>query len=253
MDIQGIECVSKVLLLISSSLALMGILFKGANEFFLNTIRMKYETIPGQKSVFSMVVTMAVGLIFIVDIIFLAVGIVSIINTKSNTVCLDAENILISIIFVLFIGAFAYAHIFNAINFDKVRKSYIDEFEGRRECHIKPRYGYIVSLAIHIIIIGISTLVILFNIFSKGSKLTYDDLGVFIGIDISSIVGFSISYSLIQVIKAINDKKKYTFIMANKDISCRLYLDIGEYYLLFKKGKETYIRKTEVKEIIRGF
>lgn len=41
--------------------------------------------------------------------------------------------------------------------------------------------------------------------------------------------------------------------MANKDISCRLFLDIGDYYLLFKKGKETYIRKTEVKEIIRGF
>lgn len=65
MDIQGIECVSKVLVLISSSLALMGILFKGANEFFLNTIRMEYNTIPGQKSVFSMVVTMAVGLIFL--------------------------------------------------------------------------------------------------------------------------------------------------------------------------------------------
>lgn len=175
MDIQGIECVSKVLVLISSSLALMGILFKGANEFFLNTIRMEYNTIPGQKSVFSMVVTMAVGLIFVVDIVFLMIEIIVIINSKSNTVCLDADNILISIIFILFIGAFAYAHIFNAINFDKVRKSYIDEFEGRRECHI---------------------------------------------------------------------------IMANKDISCRLFLDIGDYYLIFKKGKETYIRKTEVKEII---
>lgn len=90
----------------------------------------------------------------------------------------------------------------------------------------------------------------MFGVFNDYWKFAYDELGILIGIDISSIVGFSISYSLMQVIKAINDKKIYTFIMANKNMSCRLYLDIGEYYLMFKKGKETYIRKTEVKEII---
>lgn len=253
MGIQGIECVSKVLVLISSSLALLGILFKGANEFFLNTIRMKYDTIPGQKSVFSMVVTMAVGLMFVADIVFLTIDIIMIITSKFNTVSTDDDSVLKSILLILSMLFGACAHTINLYNFNRVWKCYISEFEGKRECHIKQGCSFIVSLAIHIIVIAISTLVILVNIFSKGSKLTYDDLGVFIGIDISSIVGFSISYSLMQVIKAINDKKKYTFIMANKDISCRLYLDIGEYYLLFKKGKETYIRKTEVKEIIRGF
>ena len=48
---------------------------------------------------------------------------------------------------------------------------------------------------------------------------------------------------------------KYKLSIASYEVVCNLFLDIGEYYLIFIDGKETYIRRSEVKkiEMIRGF
>lgn len=72
-----VKSITEVFALISSLIAVSVLFLKASNELLLNIIKVKYESIPGQKSLFSMTVTMIGSAFIVLEIILIVIGIFS--------------------------------------------------------------------------------------------------------------------------------------------------------------------------------
>ncbi|EHI98144.1 hypothetical protein CDLVIII_1451 [Clostridium sp. DL-VIII] len=64
-----------------------------------------------------------------------------------------------------------------------------------------------------------------------------------------SLTFFIILNSMEEIAKTLNENFTYIILMDTEEITCNIYLEYNEYYLVFMNGVQRYISKSKVKEI----
>lgn len=106
------------------------------------------------------------------------------------------------------------------------------------------------SAFVSICIAVVSSIILVFDR-KQMHILDMSELALFIGMILFGIFTFCLSHNLLLLVDSIIREEKYKFSIASYEVVCKLYLDMDEYYLMFIDGEETYIKKSEVKKIVK--
>lgn len=269
------ESVRNSLITLTTIGTILGIYFKAVDGFIINLVKIRYKNIPGKKSMFNIVIEL-LGYIFIsIYLLMCIVLIFNIIFFRSNGGWNLTKNIfnlhsvepveIIAILFlVCFSGALAFTYILFSFIMPMFKTKLID-----KKVDIKSKYFkffnflgiimVIISIAIESMLIYILTkdgikvvrsngIYIFENNISDGNMYS---LVFFIVLMFISITSCLVLNSIRQIYKEVCSEDMYTLITNNERVSTRCYLEYDEFYLNIEDGIEYYIKKSDVREIIK--
>lgn len=245
-----IDNTKNLFLLLTTLGAVIGVYLNSVNNFYFNLIKLKFKHIPIKTSVFKVIITWISIIAFFLDLIYLVYIIGNVFNggwqKDSNinmTNMFSLSRVIAVIIVVGFIGFIVSISIFL-----KIRISFIEKLKTNKNINIKKNFIYI-NWA-NIISLGIISFFLLFFIVLTFVSNRYKEAISIIIFFLVLFTGFILATDLREFINAINDNYEYILI-GSKEYVCKCYIDYDEYYLLFNNGIETYIKKSDIKEIIK--
>lgn len=233
------------LLLIGTIITMVGIGVNWINNLFINTIKVKYQSVPGKQSRFSFIIQI---LVYVIVLISLASWVKSMIynnGAESNSLANQYTPIIIiaAILAIIFIILPIWGTIYI---YSRLMESYIAKLENRNISNLKMNY------IIWIRIIKYSSLVIPVVVFLILICRMYGDnktLIFLIGYCSFLFLFFCMLIRLENVYKHIISNNIYILKLKDEKIVCNLYLEYEEFYLVFEDQHERYIKKSEVSEI----
>lgn len=256
------EDLRNIILTLSGLGALLGVYINFSSNFFTERIKTTFKNGPIKNSSVRVVISWIISLIMLIDIIAITIFFIGLTNsgvTLSEVSIWDSNNSLGENLTII---AFLISLLSPIIVWGKVKSAFTYKLINNKTKKIGKLFkvinlGGLVSSAflsaIPAIMIGISIYegikiennTIEFILTIDKETLIYSMIMIFI-----NVTAFIVSFSLFEVIRSIGEKYQY-ILKGSKNISCINYLDYEDYYLVFNKGKETYIRKSDVKEILK--
>lgn len=237
--------IRNLLLVVGTTITMLGVLIKTINDFFINTIKMKYENIPGKQSSFSFTLQI---LVYIIGIVSFSSWIINVINNidKSNGGPNYNFNTMVVAIILSF---FIFMPIFEVVTvFSDIRQLYINKLENGTIINMDKRYKKKIKLLKYAsLVIPIITFVgFLIGLYKDERNITFWG-----GYGVLLLICFALFLRLGNIYDSITENFIYTLKLKDKEIVCELYLEYDEFYLIFQDKHERYIKKSEVKEIIK--
>ena len=248
-----IDNIRNLFLLLTASGAVIGVYLNSVNNFYYNLIKLKFKNIPVKTSGFKVIITWISIIAFVFDFIYLVYSICSLFNgegqkdTNINVADMfSLSGVIAAIIIIIIIIGF----IGSIIIFLKVDILFIKKLKTNKNINIKKYFIYINWASI--ISSGIISFFLLF--FMAGTfvsnPIKYNEVVSSIILFLIVFTEFILAIALKEFINAINDNCEYILI-GSKEHVCKCYIDYDEYYLLFNNEIETYIKKSDIKEIIK--
>lgn len=270
-----LEKIRNISLLITGLGAVFSIYLKTFNGLAMDTIKGKYKNIPGRKSVFDAIIELIKYCFIVIYTILFSMAIMSFFTSKeyeiviSSILKVDTYIDLVVILFALVSVVFPIASVSITINnFFEIKNKFIEKLENKEDIKVDSKLinhnkiGMFFSATITSI-----WLIFLVFIFTTGVDIVNNEgiyifennipndsisfLGILSFLAVISITSFIILNSLREIYIAINQEEYYILNINNREISCQLYLEYEEYFLIFENETEKYIKKSEVKEIIK--
>lgn len=247
-----IDNIRNLFLLLTASGAVIGVYLNSANNFYYNLIRLKFKNIPVKTSGFKVIITWISIIAIGFDFIYLGYSIWNFFSggwqIDSNINMANMFSLSGVIAGIIVIGIIGFVG--SIIIFSNIQILFIEKLKTNKNINIKKYLIYINW--VNIISSGIiSFFLLLFIVVTFLSNLIrYKEAVSIIILFLVVFTGFILAIALREFINAINDKYEYILI-GSKEYVCKCYMDYDEYYLLFNNGIETYIRKSDIKEIIK--
>jgi len=240
----GFKDIVDLVVSLSSFLVIVGGIVKLFKDFFMEIVKFRYRNIPCKLSVFEVLINlfMVCGLLF--DIVALLVQIFNLFINRENVGILinDGEGLLciigfiVSIVLLINIG----------LLFWELSKMY-DKFISYLENGTKKEVNKFDFWRI-LIVIFLSSIYILI----WGCVVFESNIKSIIRLSplmISTIITDIIAINLLEVYRTLKNGVKYILYTDKELISCNMFLEYNDYYLIFEDGIERFIKKDEVKEI----
>lgn len=253
MDLDLINNTRNLFLLLTAIGAAIGVYLNGVNNLYYNLIKLNFKNIPVKMSSFKVIVTWISIILFVFDFIYLVYSIWRIFNTKgqkdTNINVLDMfslsgviATIIIIIIIIVFIGSIFI--------FSKIKILFIKKLKTNQNINMNKYFIYINWTSI--ISSGIMSFFLLVLIVGAfvSSSIKYKEIISVIILFLIVFTEFILAIALRELINAINDNYEYILIDSKENV-CKCYIDYDEYYLLFNNGIETYIKKSDIKRIVK--
>lgn len=266
-----LDIIKNILLTLSALAAVIGFYIKTSSNFFIETIKSKYKNIPGKQSTFEVItkwISYIVASIYVFVCILYLFSLFKGNGNGDNSGVSFRDYISISYLTGLAMALlFIYSFYCILKVFPYCQETFVKILENKSNEKFDNKYIRKIKLGITTssIISGMLILCILITltegidivkvngIYIFENNITDKDIGATVLaslIVLFSTTCFIVLNSLKEIYININNNiyKMYT---NNDDIECKCYLEYGEYYLIFKEGVETYIKKSEVKKIIK--
>lgn len=251
------------LVVITTSVTILGIFFKAVNKFFLDTVRNTFEVIPGKKSLYNTIINTIVYIILSIEII-VAIGIVigiiiSLIfgGVENSTEGSKGIYIIINtfltildlvLIYLIFCSGRTMGYLFIEVyKILGIKEKDYDNFWGK---YLRGSSKDIDKIkkrnATAIIIVAIC--IILIIIFNSSNLL---EERIILGILAIFSISISITLSsLSPIIEVVNKEYKYYITLKTNEVYIvDFFLDFENSYLIVEHDVQRYISKQEVREI----
>lgn len=269
-----LDDIRNILVILTTLATIIIVLIKSINNFFYDVIKLKFDNSIQSKSIFRIVTN---GIIYLIIALDLVLGIIvlfslgdrmgSIIkSTTQQNIIISVLTIILLIVLIIVPTASSAGIIMEfrscVIYYINAMKNIsVEDFNKKKLkkvmwCEkILWIYWAILTIIVIAIIVGNFEIIIEYGNIKGINNLDNDDLGIIISfLQLSIISGtFAIAASSLRVaLEKLSSKRLYNFIIDNDNhIEVKCYLEYDEYYLIFKDSIERYIKKSEVKEIIK--
>lgn len=237
---------------------------KAIYNFFIANIKRKYREVPGNQSLFDIIVEWISYIGFVLYFIFMIILVKKSSEISSFDIIPKNHNIVTIIIFIVelvIFSAMVYSIYKTMLNFVDLKNDFQDKLKGKFK-KMKPKieinnYIYIIMFIISFVFSTICVVILISSYISFRntdiiiSLNNYDDIkGFLILVSMSFFCGIFllITINLKEIIKTLKSNDIYV-IITDEEIYCKLYLEYNEYYLVIKDNVEKYISKSKVKEI----
>lgn len=238
------------ILLITALGAVLGVYINFTNNFFSELIKNKFESVPIKASNFRVMLNLLIGIIYFLNLIYGVVIIKRMVNTKVNFIIwinsissdintLVALGIALGVIASLVIIVYLFEYTEKKFRL-KLR---LNEYQKIKVKFIFMAVVCFIFAMILTIVCGVGVIGAL-----KSKNGNYKELLDSLSLFFLFFTLALLFYNLLELMGSVNEKRVYT-IIGTKEYVCKCYIEYGEYYLLFVKGIETYIKKADVKEI----
>ncbi|MBB6622045.1 hypothetical protein H7E67_01245 [Clostridium gasigenes] len=278
-----LESIKNFLLTLSAIAAVTSIYINRCNIFFIESVKARYKNNPYNYSIFD-VVTKFINYLFVsvsvsVSVIYILQYMWNIVKyirdrfkgevvTSSDTDFLSFNFIIGFVFFIIILISIVYV-LRNIMElFDKCKNEYINKIENKEYKIINSeelkrnknaRVITIVIIAIWIMFtvttlytgiepVKSNGILVFENNISKRDMVASISFSFFTFI---SIACYFVLDSLKRISIAINEDVVYTLVIEKESMVCKLYLEINDYYLIFDNGIEKYIRKSDIKKIVK--
>lgn len=244
MNEYGFKDIVDLVVSLSSFLVIIGGIVKLFKDFFMEIVKFKYRNIPCKLSVFEVLINLVMVCVLLLDIVALLVQTFNLFVNMGNAGILinDGEVLLWIIGFIV-----AMVWVINiGLLFWELSKMY-DKFISYLENGAKKEVNKLDCWRISIVIFLSSMYILIWGyvIFELNIK-SIIKLSPLI---ISTIISDIIAINLLEVYKTLKNGVKYILYTDKELISCNIFLEYNDYYLIFEDGIERFIKKDEVKEI----
>lgn len=259
-----ITYVRDILVIITTSITLLGVIAKTLNNLFLDCIKNTYMNVPAKQSIFDTVLKAISYIAFVISIFYMfirlgvtikygSIGIIDSTAIPKNMIQFIA--LIIAVLFVYII--FCNIQIF--LNTEQIFKKIIGYkgkyIESRRTNKFNKFFNkHIIGINLinKIISISFAGLGIAGLIYVSISGEIQQVMSIGITILLIGIVGISmfiISNSMTPALRMLKNQDLYYVITKSETIICRFFLEYLDYYLIVNKDCERYISRGEIIEI----
>ena len=226
------------------------------NNFFMFILKRNYKEVPGEQSIFEMILNLITYIGIIIYFVVMICLIIVNFFTRKIPSSEDKSYSIISAIVAIIISAF-YSCYKIIQRFGELQIQFRSKLEGKviefaEDYHRKNKLNIIV-VAIQLVICLISIVAIVFTntkinnnsiiIFQEQSSLPVMFFCIILAFIMLTIMLIAITMS--EVIKTLESDNTY-ILVTDKEILCTCYLEYTNYYLVIKNNIEYYIKKNKV-------
>lgn len=236
------------------------------HNFFMSILKKNYKEVPGEQSIFEMILNWLayIGIIsYFIIMISLIIASFSKTRVSSNNYSSNTIKVLVIMtIYIIIFIASCYSCYKISKRFICLQAQFVNKLEGKE---IKmDKYAHrknivdIIIVAIQLMMCSIIIFTIIFDnttiynsriiIFQKEDDIPF--VLFFAVIAFIMLTSMLIAITMNEVIKTLESNNTYV-LFADSEIRCKCYLEYKNYYLVIKNNTEYYINKSKVNKIIK--
>lgn len=262
------ENIRNALIIITAIGTLLSLYIKSISDFPMELIKLNYKSIPGKQSAFKTVLSIVSWLFttFYLIILFSFI-ILAVIDRKENIL---SQTITFKYVIEI-LTTVVIISIIIGIPIKTIRETQF-LFVEKLENGVSLKYDkyidclYRIGLVVNGIILTLCGIEIC-SVFKTGinivkkeglyifeNNINDENIRILIFILIVILI-CSVSFILLnsarEILKSIKENITYNINFNGQSLTCKVYLEFDEFYLIFNNGTETYIKKSNVSSIVK--